>query len=97
MEYAILITLISAVIIVTVGFLGTNKREAFNSVSPAFPTEKQDKGKDSPDDSDCGNGLLCVVVICVIRIVSLLPSLLCPSLWFLREVAWFPPPCCRSR
>ena len=55
-EYAILITLISAVIIVTVGFLGTNKREAFNSVSPAFPTEKQDKGKDSPDDSDCGIG-----------------------------------------
>ena len=28
----------------------------------------------------------------MIRIVSLLPSLLCPSLWFLREVAWFPPP-----
>ena len=55
-EYAILITLISAVIIGTVGFLGTNTHEAFNSVSPAFSTEKQKDCKDSPDDSDCGIG-----------------------------------------
>ena len=55
-EYAVLIALISALIIVSVGFLGTNTRDAFSSVSPAFPTEKQDKCKDSPDDSDCGIG-----------------------------------------
>ena len=52
-EYAILVSLISAVIIVTVGFLGTNTREAFDSVSPAFDQ------KECPDGTikghDCGN------------------------------------------
>ena len=55
-EYAILVALISAVIIVTVGFLGTNTRDSFNSVSPAFDTDNQ---KECPDGTikghDCGN------------------------------------------
>jgi Flp pilus assembly pilin Flp len=55
-EYAILITLISAVIIVTVGFLGTNTREAFDSVNPAFSTEEQKECPDgAPKDHDCRN------------------------------------------
>ena len=55
-EYAILITLISALIIGSVGFLGANTREAFDSVSPAFDTDNQ---KECPDGTikghDCGN------------------------------------------
>jgi Flp pilus assembly pilin Flp len=38
-EYAILITLISAVIIFTVGFLGVNTRDAFNQVGPGLTNE----------------------------------------------------------
>ena len=55
-EYAILIALISAVIIVTVGFLGTNTRGAFDSVIPAFSTEKQKDCNDSSEDDNCGIG-----------------------------------------
>jgi len=56
-EYAILIALIATVIIVTVGFLGTNTRDAFDSVSPAFATEEQKECPDgTPKGHDCGNG-----------------------------------------
>jgi Flp pilus assembly pilin Flp len=55
-EYAILIGLISAVIIATVGFLGTNTREGFDSVIPAFSTEEQKECPDgAPKDHDCRN------------------------------------------
>ncbi len=62
-EYAILIALISAVIIATVSFLGTNTREAFNVIASEFsnivPTEDDENkcgDKDSEDDQDCGKG-----------------------------------------
>ncbi len=62
-EYAIMLVLITVVIILTVGLLGINTRDAFNAVQPAFsgtppPGAEDDKckGKDSDDDDDCGIG-----------------------------------------
>lgn len=59
-EYVVLLTLITLVIIVSVSFLGDNTRNAFETVSPAFSdgSVQQDKcgDKDSDDDKDCGKG-----------------------------------------
>ena len=56
-EYAVLIALIATAIIVTVGFLGTNTRDAFDGVSPAFVAEEQKECPNGiPKDHDCGNG-----------------------------------------
>lgn len=65
-EYAVLIALIAAVIILSVGFLGGSTRDGFNSVNPAWSDTVPGDGnddpddkcgdKDSPDDSDCGIG-----------------------------------------
>ena len=55
-EYAILVSLISTVIIVSVGFLGVNTQAAFDTVNSVFSTEKQKDCNDSPDDHDCGKG-----------------------------------------
>ncbi len=58
-EYAVLLALISAVILVSVGLLGVSTRDAFDT----FNTEMSNLGdenkcgdKDSPDDNDCGIG-----------------------------------------
>ena len=58
-EYAILLALITAAVILSVGSLGQNTRDAFNTLNydwsnPAVSEE--DKCKDSPDDEDCGIG-----------------------------------------
>ena len=62
-EYAVLLTLIAAAIILTVGFLGVNTREAFNTLnselSDLAPSEEDENkcgDKDSEDDADCGIG-----------------------------------------
>lgn len=63
-EYAVLITLITAVIVVTVSFLGQNTRDAFDSLNYSLadssdtppPEDDKCKGKDSTDDGDCGGG-----------------------------------------
>ena len=61
-EYAILITLVSALIIVSVGFLGKSTQDAFNTFNAEWSNlvamEERDKcgDKDSEDDLDCGIG-----------------------------------------
>lgn len=61
-EYAVLLTLISAVIILTVGLLGVESRNAFNifnvTLADSVATERVDKcgDKDSADDQNCGIG-----------------------------------------
>ena len=62
-EYAILVSLISTVIIVSVGFLGVNTQAAFDTVNsvlsnpvPVEENENKCGDKDSGDDSDCGIG-----------------------------------------
>lgn len=61
-EYAILITLISALIIASVGSLGKSTHDAFNTFNDEWSNlvamEERDKcgDKDSKDDLDCGIG-----------------------------------------
>jgi Flp pilus assembly pilin Flp len=62
-EYAVLLTLISAVIIASVAFLGGNTRQAYKKLNTelsnvAQTEEAKDKcgDKDSEYDPDCGRG-----------------------------------------
>ena len=56
-EYAIVLVLIAAVIIISVSLVGDKTRNAFDKASDALPGEStDDKCKDSPDDDDCGIG-----------------------------------------
>ena len=62
-EYAILVAVISAVIVSSVGFLGVNTRAAFDTVNsvlsnpvPVEENENKCGDKDSADDQDCGKG-----------------------------------------
>ena len=61
-EYAILITMISALIIASVGSLGISTSDAFRTISSELSdlviAVDEDKcgGKDSEDDRDCGIG-----------------------------------------
>lgn len=70
-EYVVLLTLITLVIIVTVDLLGSRTQNAFEAVEPAFPggsssdaSSSDGSGpdgdkcgdKDSDDDEDCGKG-----------------------------------------
>lgn len=56
-EYAVLLTMVTALIIVAVAFLGENTRNAFDKVSAGLPgLEDKCKGKDSEGDENCGIG-----------------------------------------
>ncbi|HEY5673184.1 MAG TPA: hypothetical protein VIR78_05745 [Malonomonas sp.] len=61
-EYVVMLVSITVVIILTVALLGTNTRDAFDAVKPAFTAvsppaeENKCKDKDSDDDPDCGIG-----------------------------------------
>ena len=62
-EYVVLLTLITAAILVSVNLLGEKTRNAYEAVNPAFigadePTPPENKcgDKDSEDDEDCGKG-----------------------------------------
>jgi len=58
-EYAIMLTLITAAIIITVSLLGFSTRDAFDTFNTEMSIvtgEKNCGNEDSPDDDDCGGG-----------------------------------------